>query len=343
MKYVDAIAVLELTKNLALDIKSISQMEEDLRWKIAQLSETFLDDSYTEIYEYSDQIRRRIGESMGAVQVVTDQLREYYDLLSKAKEFNQTDAYDWSQVTSSGMNQTTPPITSNIINQNSMVPNLQTPRSLSVSQYGMEEESDGSRVFDSPMELSKYLYCTQGKAYSNFQGTCGLCSCANILRMAGVNYSEKDMIDYACSVNNPRLFLNKLCMIKKNDAAASGGTNAFHRKKILEHFGIKSSVIPVTMKNEMATDGTLEDIADFVKQGKGVIISVDPFGLDRNRYRGPGGRHAVTVTSVKCNKDGSIAGFYICDSNFGTSFYSAVQIQNALLSGWMNVTNSIIR
>jgi len=228
------------------------------------------------------------------------------------------------------------------INIPHMEPNRSSPRDLPQTQYGFTKDSNGNLTYDSPMEMDKYLYAQQGSAYTNFQGTCGLCSCANILRLAGVNYSEKDMIDYAASTSSGNGWPQKLCTVNPFRPESSGGTNPKSRQQILEHFGISSGVFSVEMENGVASDAAIENIAQYVADGRGVILSVHAGVL----YNGRAVRddyHAVTVTSVTRNKYGDVSGFYICDSNVGTTYYSAFQIKEALTGADMNVTYSYIR
>ena len=193
-------------------------------------------------------------------------------------------------------------------------------------------------VYDSPIEMSEYLYKNQGSADLAYQGTCGLCSCANILRLSGVNYSEKDILDYA---KTQRGLIDHHIF----SPAASGATSPESRKAILEHFGISSGVFPIKMdSNGIATQESIDEIANHIAEGRGVILSVHAGELYYGRpFRSD--YHAVTVTSVVKNKYGDVAGFYIADSNpgRGTKFYTALQIQNALTGNGMNVTYSHIR
>ena len=87
-------------------------------------------------------------------------------------------------------------------------------------------------------------------ADSRFKGTCGLCSCANILRLAGAEYSEKEMIAYAAANYDGQG--RRLCDAGSLFPGANGATTPKARKEILEHFGISSSVFPVTMEHGMA-------------------------------------------------------------------------------------------
>ena len=228
------------------------------------------------------------------------------------------------------------------INVPHLEPNRSTPRDLPQTQYGFTKDSNGNLTYDSPMEMDKYLYAQQGSAYTNFQGTCGLCSCANILRLAGVNYSEKDMIDYAASTSSGNGWFQKLCTVNPLSPESSGGTNPKSRQQILEHFGISSGVFSVEIENGVASDAAIESIAQYVADGRGVILSVHA-GVLYNGWAVRDDYHAVTVTSVTRNKYGDVSGFYICDSNVGTTYYSALQIKEALTGADMNVTHSHIR
>ena len=212
----------------------------------------------------------------------------------------------------------------------SLKPDLDSPRSLHQTQYGYETDEDGNLVWDHPKETEKYLYRNQGDAYKKFQGTCGLCTCANMLRLAGVNYDEKEMVDYASK--------HGLCETN-SDPANNGGTSPEARKKILEHYGLKCSL---KMAKNNSQD-SVNDIAQYVSEGRGVNIAVYAKTLYNNAAYG-NGTHSIVVTSVKKDSSGNILGFYVCDSNSGTpSYYKADVIKKALVTKNMVVTDSPIR
>lgn len=228
---------------------------------------------------------------------------------------------------------------------NSLEPNRKAPRDLPVSQYGFSQDVDGNLVYDSPNEINQYLYTTQGSANPDFQGTCGLCSCANILRLAGVNLSEADMIAFASVTNASGIFPGKLCATGYPDPGMNGGTSPSSRREILEHFGIDSGVLTLVRDR----DGTIgqnaiQQIADNVASGRGTILSVHADILWDNAAVGIDDYHAVTVTSVKKDATGNVLGFYICDSAMGgTTYYPAEKIRRSLTGAPMNVTYQIIR
>lgn len=223
-------------------------------------------------------------------------------------------------------------------------PNRSTPRDLPMSQYVFSKDADGNNVYDSPMEMNDYLYRKQGSAKWNFQGTCGLCSCANILRLAGVNADEEQMINFASTTMAPNS-LEKLCATGHFNPGRNGGTNPEGRRCILEHFGISSGLFDVDMDNTGgATQGTMNTISDLVSSGKGVILSVHADMLWHDAPYGINDYHAVTVTSVKKDNAGNVLGFYICDSaKGGTIYYSNDKLRRALTGARMNVTHQIIR
>ena len=153
------------------------------------------------------------------------------------------------------------------------------------------------------------------------------------------------MIDYASKKRASKSFIRMLCTTGHTDSELNGNTNPKSRQEILKHFGIDSDI--VSIKHD--TDGSIAysnvlQIADYVSEGKGVIISVHAnilwhdTDIDLNDY------HAVTVTSVKKSSMGDVLGFYICDSAIGdTTYYSADKVRKALTGVPMNVTKSIIR
>lgn len=219
-----------------------------------------------------------------------------------------------------------------------LAPTRSTPRNLHATEFGFTDDGNGNLVYDSPIEMSEYLYKNQGSADLAYQGTCGLCACANVLRLSGVNYSEKDILDYAKTQRG-------LIDYHFLSPSASGATDPESRRLILDHFGISSGVFKIkTDSSGVATQESIDEIANHVADGRGVILSVHagelyygrPF---KNDY------HAVTVVSVVKNKYNDVAGFYIADSNPGreTRFYTALQVQNALTGNDMNVTYSHIR
>ena len=227
--------------------------------------------------------------------------------------------------------------------EESFKPTRKTPRDLSVSQYGFTKDESGMEIYDSPLEVDKYLYAQQGSAYDNFKGTCGLCSCANVLRLAGVNYGEKEMIDYAAN-RQEGLFNTRLCTVNPFNASASGGTTPKQRQQILDYFGVSSSIWNVKTDADGKTSiDTINDLAKWVSEGRGVIVDVDA-GLFYNSPKNYGKGHAVTLTSVEKNKYGDVTAFYILDSNQGTVKYNAWEFQDMLRNFvGINVTSQIIR
>lgn len=229
------------------------------------------------------------------------------------------------------------------ISEDSLQPTRRTPRDLTLSQYGFTTNASGMEVYDSPLEMDQYLYSKQGSAYDNFKGTCGLCSCANVLRLAGVNYGEKEMIDYAA---NPQggLFSQKLCTVNPFSASASGGTTPKQRQQILDYFGVSSSVWNIKTDADGKTSiDTINDIGKWVSEGRGVIVDVDA-GLFYNSPPNYEKGHAVTITSVEKNKYGDVTAFYILDSNQGTIKCNAWEVQEMLRTFvGINVTSQIIR
>ena len=188
-----------------------------------------------------------------------------------------------------------------------------------------------ARVYNTPIETGKALDSHQGKTVLplQFLGTCGLVSCVNILRLAGLTeITEADIVDFAVKYG--------LCDVSL-DPGSNGGTNFLHRQCILRCFGVESELAPAS----------IPAIAHYVASGRGVIVSVDAGELwEDPQYLN--GLHAIIVTSVKTDLDGTILGFYICDSGRGEDADSSRYIDvnhmaRALSQLPINVTSDIIR
>lgn len=221
----------------------------------------------------------------------------------------------------------------------------QKPNSFETTKQTWKE--DGYvRTYNSPKETGAKLNCHQGvpkelggEGVEGFSGTCGLVSCENLLRMAGVDITEAEIVEYA-STHRLYGFLRYLCT-KGSTPGENGGTYPTDRQKILEHFGISSKIEYTT---------SLETIANYVGEGRGVIADVDANAL---WYGSPGARvehHAITITSVQRDKyTGEVCGFYICDSGStaddSARFVTAEVMQYAIerSGGALNVTKTIIR
>lgn len=191
-------------------------------------------------------------------------------------------------------------------------------------------DSDGMDVYNTPMETGKKLDNKQGKV-QGFLGTCGIVSCVNVLRLAGlVDVSEEQVL----AVARKKGLCTKLFASKYS----KGGTTAKQRMEILNAFGLESEL----------RECTVDKIADNISEGRGVIVSVYAARLWWPTPTDPNATHAITVTSVKKNKYDDVVGFYVCDSGRhmetdSSQYYSVDDMEFALTGRKMNVTKNIIR
>lgn len=295
---------------------------------------------------YEAEILGIVQQSRNTLKVNRDDILDLAQrVLQKADEIDELVSLSWggAATATAGLVAGTAGSLSN--SAGGLAPTRTTPRDLAASQFGFTKDSDGNMVYDSPTEMNQYLYKTQGSANANFQGTCGLCSCANILRLSGVNASEAEMIAYASQTRDPNSFNGMLCATGYSDPGLNGGTSPKSRQQILDHFGIDSGIFPIAHDSDGSiADSNLSQIADHVSAGRGVILSVHADVLWNDAAFGIDDYHAVTVTSVKKNSAGDVLGFYICDSaNGGTTYYPADKVKRALTGSPMNVTYPIIR
>ena len=155
-------------------------------------------------------------------------------------------------------------------------------------------------------------------------------SCVNVLRLAGVEATEEELVEFASTT--PSAYDGRpLCDTGSPFADENGATSAGTRLEILQHYGVASFTAPPDV----------DAMAKYVEEGRGVIISVTNWGF----YGIPvGGCHAVTVTSTRRGAGGQLLGFYICDSNGSPAqYYERDQLEDALSGRNMNVTTNVIR
>ena len=242
--------------------------------------------------------------------------------------FKSTSGLEKSAGNNSGGVGSTPTTTSSNISSSSQ----SIARCLSKTEQVWDKTSyPGGEVFDTPIETGRNLDYEQGKV-EGYCNTCGVVSCENIARLAGLSVEEFEALDIAIK--------NDLCNKYRKGLLGrvrqGGGTSPESRKEILKHLGIDSYL----------EEATVDNIAKRVIEGRGVIISVRAGKLWNNGIKG---LHAITVTSVMRGYDGSIQGFFICDSgrhsvSDSSAFYRVDEIQAALTPNRsMNVTTNIIR
>lgn len=179
--------------------------------------------------------------------------------------------------------------------------------------------TDDGFTFDSPNQLADKLDTQQGKAGP--LGTCGLCSVENVARMSGLDIDEAATLHLAQEYG--------LC-------SASGATSVEERMALLSCLGISSRQMEPSSDN----------IIWAVMSGRGVILSVDARKL-YGRFSLFPAPHAIVVTSVQLDKNGSPTGITVCDSNArfrgesGAKTYPVHKLLKALTGRPMNVTDVI--
>lgn len=131
----------------------------------------------------------------------------------------------------------------------------------------------------------------QGSAYPNGpRNTCGCCAAGTIINKAGGKTNERQVVGHALA--------NGLC-------DADGFTSTASIAQILNDAGIKSTPW---------TGLSMEELAQKIEEGRGVIIGVDTYVF----YPGFGirGGHAIVIESVvRDAKTGKIIEFVVADSN----------------------------
>lgn len=166
-------------------------------------------------------------------------------------------------------------------------------------------------VTGNPYGLANRIDYLQGDNSFRASGNCGLLSVRNMLARAGFEISEDEITKFAIE--------NGLCVYDVfGEAAGNGGTTVLNRWKILNALGVQNDMVAP------GSGGTLEDIADAVDSGRGVLISVNA-GILWNYDDGapivngrPQINHCVSVTGIaRDTETGAIRGVYIADSGRG--------------------------
>lgn len=142
----------------------------------------------------------------------------------------------------------------------------------------------------------------QGDNPFGFQGTCGLVSCEDVLRQFGLNVTEGEVVYHA--IEHGQCYVG-------DDPRFCGGTNSDVRAQLLTDYGVPAHVEYV---------GSVEQLADFLEAGHGVISAVNAGVLwdDANYYDYGQANHAIVVTGIARDpSSGDILGFFVNDSGRG--------------------------
>ena len=160
-------------------------------------------------------------------------------------------------------------------------------------------------MYDDPLETAEKLIHYQGDGVFPVDGVCAICQCGNVGIMAGMTGITRDsMISRALHM--------PLSMVEDMDLGASeraerGGLTVEGEQLLLEDMGIETYQLPVQWNKSAMID----QLAEEVQNGKGVILNVDVEHLWSN---GQKGGHAISLLSV--DRAGDV--FIYSDTGAGT-------------------------
>lgn len=160
-------------------------------------------------------------------------------------------------------------------------------------------------VTGDPYELGESLDDCQGDNEFNFRGDCGLVSVTNMLRMAGIEATEDEVVGRAID-------LGLVQYSEFNSPEDNGGTTADDRSLLLKSYGINC-----TFTDDKSGLGSLESIADLVENGHGVNIAINAgYAWNDPSAVGDGvSNHSIIVTgTARDAQTGELKGLYVCDS-----------------------------
>lgn len=185
-------------------------------------------------------------------------------------------------------------------------------------------------LYGDPETERQRMIRRQGTSRYEMRGTCGLCSTGNVLTMAGAEQAgEEDIIGLAFHASRD---LIDTMSVFDPDPAGRGGTTSANRKDLLAMRGIESFYLRVQPNR----DQTMREVAQLVKAGHGVILSVEVARLWGTQKGG----HAITVAAVTEDEQT----FFYCDTGNG-QFKSipASKLGYCLTGNPCNVTKYPIR
>lgn len=159
---------------------------------------------------------------------------------------------------------------------------------------------DGEKVLlcGEPQKVAEVLEYRQGQNNLGFQGTCGIVSSRNTLRLFGICTSEDELVHYAA--------LKGLCVVDAR-SYLSGATNAAYRDRLLREWGLPGHIIK---------ESTVAQSAEEFEKGFGVMAGVNAGILwnNPNCYGNGFSNHVVSLIGTERDQLGELTGVYICDS-----------------------------
>ena len=168
----------------------------------------------------------------------------------------------------------------------------------------------------------------QGHNDRGYLGTCGLASSAQMISdLTGEDLTENDVVEYAAT--------ERWCETTSSDPTELGAIDMRSLSEVHREIGVDSYRL---------RDADVEQVADFVESGDGVLAAVnsaeywpsDAFGSESDRSRTlahPGTDHVVWVTGVSRDPGtGLLTGFYVNDTGRSVgagTFLSTAEMRRA--------------
>lgn len=175
-------------------------------------------------------------------------------------------------------------------------------------------------VYGDPYGIARKLDGHQGDNIYDCKNNDGPVSVLNVLRMAGVRCSENEIVK--CAIDN------NWCRHSIFEPEKRGDSYPWDLVGLLKHYGIPAEWLTrINISNPGYYPAELENVADFVESGRGVIMELSSELLstlhygespDKHKMSLPLSNRYVTVTGTARNpENGALEGLFICDSEKG--------------------------
>lgn len=283
----DVAELLQFWNNIKVTITSIETTRSSMTRKYQEINDEWKDKKYKELGDVVQECNNALNE---VLKILTNG-EKFINLLVKSLQGYESVTF-YNKIGSGYGNPYLTASNSSLSNSNINSDSAQGLSHTRQKTINVFLNGRNCTVFDHPFDVNSGRICNQGSAYpTGPQNTCGCCSSGTIINKAGGNTNEHDIVAFAWN--------NGFC---DNDGFTTANTIA----DILTTSGVPST----------NTSGTrLQNLAEQVERGRGVIIAVNARRFDPSLYRQSGGHAVVLESVIRDAQTNEILEYVVVDSN----------------------------